>query len=196
MTGHLRDLADMLERRYIDICARRRFLNDRAECGINAGWVEFRATSGVLCDQKISDNLKSKIYRIVIRLAVLYSSECWPVTKEIERRLGVMEARMLRWLDLQNEDMRERCGVVHIQEKMREQRLCWFGHVLRATEQSTAHEFEVLGRRPRGRPRQRWADTMHQHLKIVGLRPDQPHERSKWRLRSRRADPATTRDKR
>ncbi|KIH61806.1 hypothetical protein ANCDUO_07914 [Ancylostoma duodenale] len=101
------------------------------------------------------DNLKSKIYRTVIRPAALYSSECWPVTKEIERRLGVMEAKMLRWasgvtrLDhVRNEDMRERYGVVLIQEKTREQRLRWFGHVLRATEQSVekiAHKFEVPG---------------------------------------------------
>ncbi|KIH58746.1 hypothetical protein ANCDUO_11040 [Ancylostoma duodenale] len=117
-----------------------------------------------------------------------------------------MEAKMLRWasgvtrLDhVRNEDMRERYGVVHIQEKMREQRLRWFGHVLRATKQSVekiVHEFEVPGKRLRGRPRQRWADTLHKDLKIVGLHPDQAHERSKWRLQSRRADPATTRDKR
>ncbi|KIH46267.1 hypothetical protein ANCDUO_23682 [Ancylostoma duodenale] len=96
---------------------------------INAGWMKFQpalmcATSGVLCDRKISDNLKSKIYRTVIRPAALHSSECWPVTKEIERRLGVMEAKMLRLassvtrLDhVQNKDMRERYGVVHIRKR-------------------------------------------------------------------------------
>ncbi|EYC36533.1 hypothetical protein Y032_0886g2861 [Ancylostoma ceylanicum] len=103
---------------------------------INAGWMKFRATSGIICDRKVSDNLKSKIYRTVIRPAALYSSECWPATKEIERRLGVMEARMLRWasgitrLDhIRNEDIRKRYGVAPIQEKMREQRLRWLGHV-------------------------------------------------------------------
>ncbi|KIH66069.1 hypothetical protein ANCDUO_03603 [Ancylostoma duodenale] len=91
---------------------------------INDHWMKFRATSGVLCDRKISDNLKSKIYRRVIRPTALYSSECWPVTEEIERRLGVTEAKMLRWesrvtrLDhFRNEDMGERYGVVHIQER-------------------------------------------------------------------------------
>ncbi|KIH59697.1 hypothetical protein ANCDUO_10060 [Ancylostoma duodenale] len=78
-------------------------------------------------------------------------------------------------------------------------RLRCFGHVLRATKQSVekiAHEFGVPGKRPRGRPTQRWADTLHKDLRIVGLHPDQAHERSKWRLQSRTADRATTRDKR
>ncbi|EYC40844.1 hypothetical protein Y032_0594g424 [Ancylostoma ceylanicum] len=173
---------------------------------INAGWMKFRATSGIICDRKISDKLKSKIYRTVIRPAALYSSECWPATKEIERRLGVMEARMLRWasgitrLDhIRNEDIRKRYGLAPIQEKMREQRLRWLGHVLRASEQSAekiAYEFEVSGKRPRGRPKQRWTDTLRNDLKIVSLHPDQAHERSKWRLQSRRADPASKRDKR
>ncbi|EYC39215.1 hypothetical protein Y032_0668g1344 [Ancylostoma ceylanicum] len=81
-----------------------------------------------------------------------------------------MEARMLRWasgitrLDhTQNEDVRKRHGVAPIQEKMREQRLRWLGHVLGATEQSVekiAYEFEVSGKRHRGRPKQRWTDTL------------------------------------
>ncbi|EYC09238.1 hypothetical protein Y032_0061g3226 [Ancylostoma ceylanicum] len=122
--------------------------------------MEFRATSGIICDRKVSGNLKSKIYWTVIRPAVLYSSECWPATKEIERRLGVMEARMLRWatgitrLDhIRNEDIRKRYGVAPIQEKMCEQRLRWLSHVLRALEQSVeqiAYDFEVSGKRPRG----------------------------------------------
>ncbi|EYC33031.1 hypothetical protein Y032_0002g568 [Ancylostoma ceylanicum] len=137
---------------------------------INAGWMGFRATSGIICDRKISDNLKSKIYRTVIRPAALYSSECWPATKEIERRLGVMKARMLRWVSgitrldhIRNEDIRKRYGVAPIQEKMGEQRLRWLGHVLRASEQSVekiAYEFEVSGKRPRGRPKQRWIAGM------------------------------------
>ncbi|EYC32407.1 hypothetical protein Y032_0003g1555 [Ancylostoma ceylanicum] len=113
---------------------------------------------------------------------------------------------MLRWasgitrLDhIRNEDIRKRYGLAPIQEKMREQRLRWLGHVLRASEQSVekiAYEFEVSGKRPRGRPKQRWTDTLRNDLKIVSLHPDQAHERSKWRLQSRRADPASKRDKR
>ncbi|KIH45131.1 hypothetical protein ANCDUO_24832 [Ancylostoma duodenale] len=74
-------------------------------------------------------------------------------------------------------------GVVHIQEKMREHRLRSFGHILRATEQSVekiAHVFQFPGRRPRGRTRQHWADTLRKDLKIVGVQPEQADKRSKW----------------
>ncbi|KIH68011.1 hypothetical protein ANCDUO_01657 [Ancylostoma duodenale] len=93
---------------------------------------------------------------------------------------------MLRWAS----------GVTRLDHVRNEE--CYAPHVLRATKQSVekiAHEFEVPGKRPRGRPTQCWADTLHKDLKIVGLHLDQAHDRSKW-LQSRRADPATTRDKR
>ncbi|KIH68834.1 hypothetical protein ANCDUO_00831 [Ancylostoma duodenale] len=38
----------------------------------------------------------------------------------------------------------------------------------------------VPGKKPKGRQRQRWAETLHKDLKIVGLHPDQSHERSEW----------------
>ncbi|EYB82210.1 hypothetical protein Y032_0364g3553 [Ancylostoma ceylanicum] len=38
---------------------------------INARWMKFRATSGIIYDRKISDNLKSKTYRTVMRPAAL-----------------------------------------------------------------------------------------------------------------------------
>ncbi|KIH45277.1 hypothetical protein ANCDUO_24685 [Ancylostoma duodenale] len=79
---------------------------------INAGWMKFRATSGYSVTER-SATTSSQIYQTVIRPAALYSSECWPVTKEIERLLRAMEAKMLRWasgvtrLDhVPNEDMR------------------------------------------------------------------------------------------
>ena len=44
----------------------------------------------------MKNRLKFKIYRAVVRPVALYDCECWPVTKEIEHRLAVMETKMLR----------------------------------------------------------------------------------------------------
>ncbi|GJU63766.1 hypothetical protein Tco_1245601 [Tanacetum coccineum] len=41
--------------------------------------------------------LKGKFYRVAIRLAMLYGSECWPLTKVQANRMEVAEMRMLRW---------------------------------------------------------------------------------------------------
>ncbi len=43
---------------------------------IKAGWLKWRRTTEVLCDRKISNKLKGKFYRTVIRPAMLYGSEC------------------------------------------------------------------------------------------------------------------------
>lgn len=41
--------------------------------------------------------LKLKIYRSVVRPIALYGFEKWPTMKDNERRLSVMETKMLCW---------------------------------------------------------------------------------------------------
>ncbi|VDO93777.1 unnamed protein product [Heligmosomoides polygyrus] len=80
-----------------------------------------------------------------------------------------METKMLRWTAgvthmerIRNEAIRQKFGVAPIADKMREARLRWYGHVLRGKEDSVRKiglNFEVTGKRPRGRPKQRWAEV-------------------------------------
>ncbi|EYB96023.1 hypothetical protein Y032_0154g2995 [Ancylostoma ceylanicum] len=171
---------------------------------VNATWLKWRSMTGVLCDKNIPDRFKSKVYRAVVRSVALYGAECWPATKEVERRLSVMETKMLRWTAgvtradrIRNEKIRERFGIAPIADKLRETRLRWYVHVLRSNEDTICKvdlDLEVLGKRPKGRPKQRWLDTLHADLKHVGVHPDQAHDRVKWRQKIRKADPATKRD--
>ncbi|VDP63173.1 unnamed protein product [Heligmosomoides polygyrus] len=64
---------------------------------VSAACSKWRSLTGVLCDKKIPERFKSKIYRAVIRPVAMYGAECWPATKETESRLSVMETKMLRW---------------------------------------------------------------------------------------------------
>ena len=41
--------------------------------------------------------LKNKIHRTIVRPAMIYGSETWPIMKREEKRLDVNEMRMLRW---------------------------------------------------------------------------------------------------
>ncbi|VDP40575.1 unnamed protein product [Heligmosomoides polygyrus] len=89
-----------------------------------------------------------------------------------------METKMLRWMDgvtrmdrIRNDAIRQKIGVAPIADKMREARQRWYGHVLRGKEDSVGKiglNFEVSEKRPRGRPKQRWADTLHKDI-IHGL---------------------------
>ncbi|GKD31876.1 retrovirus-related pol polyprotein LINE-1 [Tanacetum coccineum] len=64
---------------------------------IKAAWMKWRAATGVLCDRNVPLKLKGKFYRVAIRPAMLYGSECWPITKALANRVEVAELRMLRW---------------------------------------------------------------------------------------------------
>ncbi|VDP04426.1 unnamed protein product [Heligmosomoides polygyrus] len=117
-----------------------------------------------------------------------------------------METKMLRWtagvsrMDrIRNDAIRQKFGVAPIADKIHEARLRCYGHVLREKQDSARKiglELEVSRKRPRGRPKQRWSDTLHMNVKVTGVHPDQAQDRERWRHDTRRADSATKRDKR
>ena len=58
-------------------------------------WSKWRELSGVIGDKKIPTKLKLLIYRTVIRPALLYGCETWPMSVKDEKR--TTEMRMVRW---------------------------------------------------------------------------------------------------
>ncbi|KAK3542797.1 hypothetical protein QTP70_003002 [Hemibagrus guttatus] len=78
-------------------------VQSNGECGkevkkrVQAGWNGWRKVSGVLCDQKISARIKGKVYRTVVRPAMLYGLETVSLRKRQESELEVAELKMLRF---------------------------------------------------------------------------------------------------
>jgi hypothetical protein len=114
---------------------------------MNAGWMKWRQVSGTICDRRMPLKLKGKIYKTIIRPVVLYGSECWATKVSDERRLHVMEMRMMRWMcgvtrmdRMRNEYIRESLKVAPVTEKMRSNRLAWYGHVMRKDESHITKE--------------------------------------------------------
>ncbi|KAK3542601.1 hypothetical protein QTP86_031299, partial [Hemibagrus guttatus] len=62
---------------------------------VQAGWNGWRKVSGVLCDQKISARIKGKVYRTMVRAAMLYGLETVSLRKRQESELEVAELKML-----------------------------------------------------------------------------------------------------
>ncbi|KAK3565433.1 hypothetical protein QTP86_009698 [Hemibagrus guttatus] len=119
-------------------------VQSNGECGkevkkrVQAGWNGWRKVWGVLCDQKISARIKGKVYRTVVRPAMLYGLETVSLRKRQESELEVAELKMLRFslgvtrLDrIRNEYIRGTAHVGRLGDKVREARLRWFGHVQR-----------------------------------------------------------------
>ncbi|KAK3513273.1 hypothetical protein QTP70_009811 [Hemibagrus guttatus] len=63
---------------------------------VQAGWNGWRKVSGVLCDRKMSARIKGKVYRTVVRPAMLYGLETVSLRKRQESELEVAELKMLR----------------------------------------------------------------------------------------------------
>ena len=133
---------------------------------IQAGWNNWRPTSGVLCDEGVPLKLKGKFHETVIRPAMLYGTETASMKKTEEKKMDVAEMRMLRWTfgvmredRIRDEYTRGSTKVVKISKKVQEGRLRWYGHMLRREDDHVGRstiEMEVQGRRRRGRPRKRW----------------------------------------
>ena len=63
---------------------------------IQSGWKNWKRVSGILCDRRISLRVKGKLYKTVVRPAIMYGAETWTVKKTQEKKLDVAEMRMLK----------------------------------------------------------------------------------------------------
>ncbi|KAF3650530.1 Syntaxin-81 [Capsicum annuum] len=122
---------------------------------------EVETRLGVLCDKKVPLMLKGKFYRVTVCPAMLYGAECWLVTHSHIQKVKVAEMRMLRLLcgltrgdKIMNEIIREKMRVALVEDKMREGRQRWFGHVMRRDADAPVCRCERLAldnfRRSRG----------------------------------------------
>ena len=79
-----------------------------------------------------------------------------------------------------------------IGEKMRGERLRWFGHIKRREESYLSRrvmEFEIPGKRTRGRPRRRWTDNIKEDVKKANVSGEEAKDRLRWRMATRCCDP-------
>jgi hypothetical protein len=102
------------------------------------------------------ENLKIKIYRIIILPVVLYECGSWSLTLREERRLRVFENRVLRrvfgprsdevtgeWRKLHNEELNELYSLPNIVRVVKSRTMRWVGHVARMGEERGAHRVLV-----------------------------------------------------
>ena len=80
--------------------------------------------------RRIPLGLKGKVYRMVVRPALLYGMECWLIKKSHVQRMRVAEMRMIRWIcghtrvnKIRNEVIRDKIKVESIEDKIGEARL-------------------------------------------------------------------------
>jgi hypothetical protein len=129
--------------------------------------------------------VKIKIYKTIILPAALYGCETLSLTLREEHRLRVFENRVLRrifgpkrdevigrWRKLHNEELHGLYSSPSIVRVIKARRMRWAGHVARMREVRGAYNILVgrpEGRRPLGRPRRRWEDSIKMDLREIGF---------------------------
>ena len=121
------------------------------------------------------------------------------VTKKQVEEMEVAEMKMLRFArkvtikdKIRNEYIRSTVKVERLGLKMREDRLRWYGHVMRREQEYVGRkmmEMELPGKRKRGRPKRRFLYVMKEDLGEVGAKETDVEDRTVWRKMIRRGYP-------
>ena len=152
--------------------------------------MSWKKASGVLCNRKLSASVKGKMYKSVVRPAMLYGMEMVVVTERQVGKMEVAELKMVRWAlgvtrkdKIRNEYVRGTATIAKLGDKLRNARLGWHGHVKRREGfvGKTMMEMAVPGRRKRGRPR-RWMDLARKDMERVGAKEGDEVDREKWKI--------------
>ena len=138
----------------------------------------YYALGPVLRRRSISQSIKIRLYKTIIRPAVTYGAETWTLTNKIEKMLMTWERKIVRkicgptkengqWRIKTNLELITKYKSQDIVTAIKIRRLEWLGHVIRMNETRSVKkifEGKLEGRRGRGRPRLRWIDDVEDDL--------------------------------
>ena len=85
---------------------------------------------------------------------------------------------------LPSKELRERLGIDDIALILQQNRLRWYGHVLRKDDDDWVKkctEYEDEGPRPRGRPKRTWKEVVREDCQARKLNKEDAMDRCKWR---------------
>ena len=98
---------------------------------------------------------------------------------------------MVRWMcgvklkdRLPRKELRERLGVDGMALVQQQNRLWWYGHVLRKDDDDWVKkctEYEVQGPRPRGRPKRTWREVVREDCQARKMNKEDTMNHCKWR---------------
>jgi hypothetical protein len=130
--------------------------------------------------RSISLKTKLRMYNTLVLSVLLYGCETWQLRTQDSKRIDVFDNQCLRsilgirWFHhITNEAVRCRTQQHPASVLAAQRRLRWFGHVSRMEAGHPAKDIldfnpRIVGwRRPRGRPRHRWMDTVSSNLQLT-----------------------------
>ena len=161
---------------------------------LQAGNRAYYGCINLLGSRRLSRSTKLRIYNAVIRPVVTYGCEAWTIRKSDNMRLEVFENKVLRkivgpicdpeWRRRTNIELRQATNQVKITDFIRQRRLQWAGHVARMDPfkyPNRALHHRERGKRPKGRPRNRWTDDVRKDVGRQAPWHQLAQDRDAWR---------------
>jgi hypothetical protein len=155
----------------------------------------FQKMSPVLKNRTISINTKARVLKCYMWSVLLYGSECWTISKEMEKRLEATEMRFLRkmlgvsWtVKESNESIMKRMKWKRcLLNTIRYRQMKFLGHVIR--KGCLEHQVlsgKICGKKDRGRQSVKYLENMNLWIEKQGYEKiDFLHaavDRRKWRI--------------
>jgi sorting nexin-29 len=159
-----------------------------------------RLCRSVWSKPNISRKTKMRIYNTTVTQVLLYGAETWPAAASARDAIDVAQTKFLRRIEgIRWDDFVSNTRLLALTDQTPNSRqvaartLRWFGHLVRMpaeTPASTLFNFDPPAhgwKRPRGRPRFRWRDSLTQYLSMIGTDIQEAvtlaQDRSEWRRR-------------
>ena len=133
-------------------------------------------------NKKVRTKDKMRCIEGAIEPSLMFGCENWALDKESERRLNVCQMRWLRKClglsvlsKVRNQEIRRRCGTEAMATKVARRQLRYYGHVVsmdssRLVKRVSQWRAPGSWKRPRGRRRATWEDTVLRNARRVGMR--------------------------
>ena len=103
--------------------------------------MSWKKVFGVLCDRKLSARVKGKMYKNVVRPAMLYGMETVAVTERQKEKMEVAELKKVKCAlgvtrkdKIKNEYVRGTAKISELSAKLWNARPRWYGHEKRREE--------------------------------------------------------------
>jgi len=176
-----------------DVLSSRGGIEESLAIRSRSAWNKFRELGPILADKRVSLHLKGKLYASCVRPCMIYASETWAMRKEDVNRMVSVERQMVRRMcnvtlnDKQRSNsLLGKLGIDPIEEVVRRGRSRWFGHVERKNDwewTKRCMSYEVVGKRPKGRPMKTWWNNVEEDMTHFGLERIDAQIRQRWRSR-------------
>ena len=158
---------------------------------VRAAWKNFHSLLPVLTNSGILLKVRGHAYNACICSVLLYASETWAIKVDDIHQLVRNDNAMVRWICSANffekipmSDLRTYMDISSIEDVIRYNHLCWFGHLQHMDEEKWPRKilnFKVNGSYPQGRPRKKWLDNIRSDLNKLQLSTSLAQDRSNCR---------------